>query len=61
MATKTKHMERSHRSYSNNIVRKQGFYTNSIRNAETDKYAKQSRKSLFSRLFGKLRRNKEDK
>lgn len=61
MATKIKHMERSHRSYRNNISYKHGFYTKSIRNAETNKYAKQSRKSLFSGLLNKFKRNEEDK
>ena len=61
MATRTKHMERSHRSYRNNILCKQGFYTKSIRSAETKRYAKQNRKSLFGGIFNMFRRNKEDK
>lgn len=61
MATKTKHMERSHRSYRNNIANKQGFYSNSVRKAETNKYMKEISKGFFANLLGKFRKNKGDK
>ena len=61
MATRTKHMERSHRNYRNNILCKHGFYTKSIRNVEANRYAKQNRKSLFGGLLNIFKRNKEDK
>lgn len=60
MATRTKHTERSHRSYRAKRANLQGFYSNSIRKAETDKYMKEN-KSLFSKFLTKFRSKKGDK
>lgn len=60
MATRTKHMERSHRSYKKNKANLQGFQKISFAKSNQKKMAKEN-KSLFSKMFGNLRKSKGDK
>ncbi len=60
MATKTKHMERSHRSYRQNKANLQGFQQMTFAKANQKKQAK-GNKSLFGKLLGNFRKSKGDK